>query len=463
MIIHSLINLSQNIPANKPVPWPITRRTQNFDPDRQMAAFKGAQFMIPCKAYYCAICKVFCGDKEAAEEHLFSTNHNRLHTRFLISKPEYDHIHNKDKASARAKAAASIRAKKREAEEKKRREEEEIRKREEDERRKREREVREKTIEDNKYMKMLKEKQLSKLEGLKGRERSREKSIDKKRKNVSSSSSSSSSSRDSSLEVHEVRPNPMDDPKIKKKCFVAIPKDEFNRAKKVYGKMLLTLPLESASAPEDSSKVEVKDSPSGSVDNSKDAPAALGEKEDSKSYCSTPSTKEDEDVGKKSNVDDDDVHFDDDDESNFNLSSVLPTALEPDDNAVTSPGSATKTDQIVSSSDSKPSSTTQVKKPVANFDAICNALEDDDDDGLDEKNSMAAVSSSPVKTNEQPKMSTHDSITGRDVLLKPIEATGSQGKSSPTKEPTEDYVSNNHSFPQLSLDDLTKSPSYDDV
>jgi len=211
------------VPEKYDAPWPLIRRFTNFAPDRQLAVIKGSQFMIPCKGFYCAICKMFCGDLETSEEHLFCVNHNRMVAKFYMSKPEYEHVFNKDKQAAHSKAEADARKRKREAEEKKIREEEMKKRKLEEEQKQREKELREKIIEESKYMKRIKDladkaEKNRKKEDRKERDRDRK---DKKdRRIISIDSDDNESSLESMPPVKKERPE--DDIKIKKGCSVSI-------------------------------------------------------------------------------------------------------------------------------------------------------------------------------------------------------------------------------------------------
>lgn len=440
-----------------------------------MAALKGTQFILPCKAFFCALCKCFCGDREAGEEHLFSSSHNRLHTKFLISKPEYDHIHNKDKATARAKAQATARVRKREVEEKRRQEEEkrkrgveEKKRQEEEEKRKKEREARDRTVEESKYMKILNEKKIGiekkivieKIEKTKKDDRG----SSVKRKNVPSS-------RESSLET--IKPDPLDDVKLKIPCSIPIPKEEYIRAKMAYAKWILAQSKTSG----EGRLGRVTGSKDDSKDDSKSHSTPAKEDEGSAALESTLS----EDIlGDKNNLsfgDKNNLSFGDKKNLPFgdknNLSSLSPPTLISPDNPVTPPDSAaTGSDQVVGSSRNEtsenPSTASSERTVASKFDAVFSALEnDDDEDSSDGKSSdggnlVVAEDSSPIKPGDPLKVSPEQVITGRDVQLNPVEDKDASCECSSSQE-LEDVsrdVSRDHSFPQLSLDDLTKSPSY---
>lgn len=106
-------------PEDRDRPWPIKRRPQfSPDPDRPMHPMLGSQFLVPCKAFYCSICKMFLGDNEVATEHLLSVRHNKLVQTFESSRPEYKKVFEQDRSAALARRDAEERRKKRIAEEK---------------------------------------------------------------------------------------------------------------------------------------------------------------------------------------------------------------------------------------------------------------------------------------------------------------------------------------------------------
>lgn len=212
--------------SNASAPWPLVKRASNFDQDRSLAAIKGSQFMIPCHGFYCAICKLFLGDSEAGEEHLFSISHNKMVQRFFLSKPEYEHLFNKDRMSAKSKADAEARKQKREAEDRRLREEEAKRKAHEEETRKKEMEIRERLTEENKHIKRMREledkKEKEKLRKEREKRQEKERERDRKRSRIVRSLSSDDDD-DSVSEVVESPP----DPKLQMSCSVIISADEY--------------------------------------------------------------------------------------------------------------------------------------------------------------------------------------------------------------------------------------------
>jgi len=234
--------------SKQAAPWPMIRRNPSKAPDRSLVAIKGSQFIIPCKGYYCAICRMFCGDIESGEEHLYSLMHNKSMIKFGITKPEYEFIFNKDKMAAKNKAEADRRKKERDAIEKRNREAEERKRKEEEERKRKEREMREKANQDNlQRLKELENKRKEKERRERERDRERDRDPrhrkDKKRIHINDSSASSSDddievvsrpSRGVAVTVQKERPE--DDPKIKAGCMVAIPYIEARTTRKVFEK-----------------------------------------------------------------------------------------------------------------------------------------------------------------------------------------------------------------------------------
>ena len=213
-------------PTSFQAPWPVIRRYTNFAPDRSLAVIKGSQFMIPCKGYYCAICKYFCGDFEAAEEHLFCISHNRTVAKFYISKPEYEQVFNKDRQAAQVKAVARAR-KKREAEEKRIREEE--KKKAEEEKKQRERETREKA----EVLKWTKEQNEKKRK----KEERKDRELDSRKDSKKEKRICSSDDRSSLDSVPEKKMSPEDDPKIKSGCYVSLSYQDQRVARKALEKL----------------------------------------------------------------------------------------------------------------------------------------------------------------------------------------------------------------------------------
>ena len=237
---------SKKKPGTVP-PWPLIKRASCvMDQERTLAASKGSQFMIPCHGFYCAICKVFQGDSEAAEEHILSVSHNKMFQRFVISKPEYEHIYGKDKADAKSKAEAELRKQKRDAEDRRIREEEAKRKALEEENKKREMEIREQTLEKKRQaerQRELEEKRekdrLRKDRENRLREKEREEKKREKRRNrvIVTPSSDEESSSDS-----EKSPTP-EDPKLMCRSFVQISDEDMQRALAVFesrGRMVVS-------------------------------------------------------------------------------------------------------------------------------------------------------------------------------------------------------------------------------
>lgn len=230
-------------------PWPIVRRNPSKAPDRSLIAIKGSQLMIPCKGYYCAICRMFCGDIESGEEHLYSLMHNKSMIKFGITKPEYEFIFNKDKIAAKNKAEAERRKKERDGIEKRNREAEEKRRKEQEEKKRIEREMREKANEENlQRLKEMENKRKEKERRERQRDRETDRDRDRHRKDkIQINDSSASSSDNSDVEVVS-RPSrgvavtiqkakPEDDPKIKAGCTVAIPYIEARTTRKAFEKM----------------------------------------------------------------------------------------------------------------------------------------------------------------------------------------------------------------------------------
>lgn len=227
--LHCADHWAKNKP-NATALWPLIKRASNFDQDRSLAAIKGTQFMVPCHAFYCAVCKVFQGDAEAAEEHLFSITHNKMVQRFFMSKPEYEHLYNKDRMSAKSKAEADARMQKREAEARRIREEEARKKAQEEDNRKRENEIRERLVEENKHIKRMREledqKEKAKLRKDRDRVKEKERERERKRKTriqlLSSDEEIVSSDDESTKSAH--------DPKLKTPCYVSISCEEMEKA-----------------------------------------------------------------------------------------------------------------------------------------------------------------------------------------------------------------------------------------
>jgi hypothetical protein len=233
--LHSSDHWAKNKPDTTG-PWPLIKRASNFDPDRSLAAIRGTQFMIPCHGFYCAICKTFQGDAEAAEEHLFSISHNKMVQRFFMSKPEYEHMFNKDRMSARSKAEADARKQKREAEDRRIREEEAQKKKEEEDNRKREKEIRDKLVEESRNRNRIREledkREKDRLR--KDRDRVREKERERERKRKSRIQQLSSSDEDQIVSSDDEVPAKSPDPKLSMPCAVVIGAEEAEKADKQF-------------------------------------------------------------------------------------------------------------------------------------------------------------------------------------------------------------------------------------
>ena len=216
-------------------PWPVIRRFKKFSSDRALVAIKGSQFMIPSRGFYCAICKFFCGDLETAEEHMFCVNHNRTIAKFYMSKPEYEHVFNKERQAAWSKAEADTRKKKREAEEKRIREAAR-KKKQEEEAKQREKETQDKIIEQNKYISRVKD--LNERTEKNRRREERDRSSDRNSKRTDRKVYAIESSEDeSSLDSIPVRrPDTREDPKIMKGCLVSISYQDQRHAKRALEK-----------------------------------------------------------------------------------------------------------------------------------------------------------------------------------------------------------------------------------
>lgn len=108
----------ERVPGDRERPWPMKTRPSEYDPDRKLFPMLGSQFLVPCKAFFCSICKMFLGDNEVATEHMFSLHHNKIAKSVESSRPEYKKLFDQDKAAALARRDAEERKKKRMAEEK---------------------------------------------------------------------------------------------------------------------------------------------------------------------------------------------------------------------------------------------------------------------------------------------------------------------------------------------------------
>lgn len=238
--LHSSDHWAKN-KSNASAPWPLIKRASNFDQDRSLAAIKGSQFMIPCHGFYCAICKVFAGDSEAGEEHLFSISHNKMVQRFFLSKPEYEHVYNKDRMSAKSKADADARKQKREAEDRRLREEEAKKKTQEEETRKKEMEIRERLIEDNKHIKRMREledkKEKEKLRKDRERVKDKERERERKRRNRIQQLSSD----DDVVSSDDDLPATPPDPKLLMPCSVTVSAGEAEKTMQLFKKHNRTL------------------------------------------------------------------------------------------------------------------------------------------------------------------------------------------------------------------------------
>ena len=432
-------------PTSFEAPWPVIRRYTNFAPDRSLAVIKGSQFMIPCKGYYCAICKFFCGDFEAAEEHLFCVNHNRTVAKFYISKPEYEQVFNKDRQTAQTKAVAAARKKKREAEEKKIREEEARKKKAEEEKKQREREIREKaellkrTKEQNEKKRMKEEKR--------DRERDARKDSKKERRIYFSDDDSSLDS------VPEKKMRPEDDSKIKSGCFVSLSYQDQRVARKALekssSKIFQNTHTKKLMKLENNEWKEVKKEEEKKIDKPKDTPAP-----------SKPTTVK---IG--------------DDDNNDNLSSVTDQLTKDSEKSDKENSSKEKTSQVlVTTSDSLEidrsviqSSETHRTKVRAEFSAKEDAYEEilnvlnscvgsqdapDNQTPLNKSNAQA----SPSKTFPVDKVSDNTSKSDEGSKTNPSDSTC-------TDKPTKSVSSSgmiDSPITTLDLGCLTKSPTYMD-
>lgn len=58
-------------------PWRPPKKPKPAVENAQVTNFKGTQFLMPAKAFYCFLCRVFVGSVTHADDHLKSNNHNR--------------------------------------------------------------------------------------------------------------------------------------------------------------------------------------------------------------------------------------------------------------------------------------------------------------------------------------------------------------------------------------------------
>ncbi|XP_014671909.1 PREDICTED: uncharacterized protein LOC106812526 [Priapulus caudatus] len=70
--------------------------------------FKGSEFLMPCPAFFCRICKVFSGDSACAVEHLQGRSHNLMYEKYLVDNPFYERRFDLDKAAGLAAFQAAL-------------------------------------------------------------------------------------------------------------------------------------------------------------------------------------------------------------------------------------------------------------------------------------------------------------------------------------------------------------------
>ncbi|KAL8585222.1 hypothetical protein ACOMHN_013237 [Nucella lapillus] len=66
----------------------------------QAAPIKGLEFMMATSAFYCSLCKEFCGDLSIAESHMKSEEHHNVYKEYLSQHPYYEKRHMLERSAA---------------------------------------------------------------------------------------------------------------------------------------------------------------------------------------------------------------------------------------------------------------------------------------------------------------------------------------------------------------------------